>query len=124
VARNREAVLAAARRVFIDKGYAGATLDAIAEEAGFSKGVMYSQFESKADLFLTLLERRIDERSAQDRRIVAEHPGVVGLRQLLEAGAEDAGTEAARARGLVEFPPLASPRPGVNAPPSAAHPPP
>jgi len=121
VARNREAVLAAARRVFIDKGYAGATLEAIAEEAGFSKGVMYSQFESKADLFLTLLERRIDERSAQDRRIVAEHPGVVGLRQLLEAGAEDAVTEAAWARVLVEFRALASRDPGVNARYAAAH---
>ena len=33
VQRNREAVLAAARRVFLDKGYAGATLEAIADEA-------------------------------------------------------------------------------------------
>src|SRR6266496_6522087 len=86
VERNREAVLAAARRVFIDKGYAGATLEAIAEEAGFSKGVMYSQFQSKADLFLTLLERRIDERAQQNERIVAEHAGLEGLRRVLEAG--------------------------------------
>src|SRR5947208_2818313 len=59
VLRNREAVLAAARRVFLDRGYAGATLELIAEDAGFSKGVLYSQFASKADLFLTLLHRRI-----------------------------------------------------------------
>src|SRR6185295_9164397 len=52
IERNRGLVLAAARRVFLERGYAGATLDAIAEEAGFSKGVVYSRFGGKADLFL------------------------------------------------------------------------
>jgi AcrR family transcriptional regulator len=42
VQRNRGLVLEAARRVFLERGYAGATLDAIADEAGFSKGVVYS----------------------------------------------------------------------------------
>jgi AcrR family transcriptional regulator len=121
VEQNREAVLAAARRVFIDKGYAGATLEAIAEEAGFSKGVMYSQFESKADLFLTLLERRIDERSEQDERIVAERAGRDGLRMLFKVGAEDAVREAAWARLLIEFRALASRDPVVNARYAAAH---
>jgi AcrR family transcriptional regulator len=46
--RNRGLVLAAARRVFLARGYHGATLEQIADEAGFSKGVVYSQFESKA----------------------------------------------------------------------------
>src|SRR5216683_3350980 len=121
VERNREAVLSAARRVFINKGYAGATLEAIAEEAGFSKGVMYSQFESKADLFLTLLERRIEERTGQGEHIVAEYTGLEGLRKLLEAGGEDARAEAAWARVLVEFRALASRDPGLNARYAAAH---
>ena len=51
------------------KGYAGATLDAIAEEAGFSKGVVYSQFECKAGLFLALLDHRIVERAEQNDRL-------------------------------------------------------
>src|SRR5260370_17180607 len=103
VERNREAVLSAARRVFINKGYAGATLEAIAEEAGFSKGVMYSQFESKADLFLTLLERRIEERTGQGERVVAEYAGLEGLRKLLEAGGEDARPQVASPRTLVDL---------------------
>ena len=41
VKRNRELVVEAARRVFLAEGYAGATLEQIAEEAGFSKGVVY-----------------------------------------------------------------------------------
>jgi len=69
VERNRQLVLSAARRVFLARGYAGATLDAIAQEAGFSKGVVYSQFESKADLFLALLEARITERAEQHDRL-------------------------------------------------------
>src|SRR5215203_510779 len=70
VERNREVVLAAARQVFISNGYAGATLEGIATEAGFSTGVVYSQFGSKADLFFALLERRIAERAAQNERVV------------------------------------------------------
>jgi AcrR family transcriptional regulator len=121
VDRNREAVLSAARRVFIDRGYAGATLEAIAEEAGFSKGVMYSQFESKADLFLTLLERRIEARRKQDERVVAESSGLEGLRKLLETGHEDALAETDWARLLVEFRALAWRDPSVNARYAAAH---
>src|SRR6266581_3253289 len=74
VERNRQLVLAAARRVFLARGYAGATLDAIAEEAGFSKGVVYSQFDSKADLFLALLEARIAERAAENARLAESLP--------------------------------------------------
>jgi AcrR family transcriptional regulator len=55
--------------VFLARGYHGATLEQIAEEAGFSKGVMYSQFDSKADLFLALLEARISERAAENARM-------------------------------------------------------
>jgi AcrR family transcriptional regulator len=69
VERNRALVLDAARRVFLARGYHGATLEHIAEEAGFSKGVVYSQFESKADLFLALLEARISERAAENARV-------------------------------------------------------
>jgi AcrR family transcriptional regulator len=67
--RNRALVLAAARRVFLARGYHGATLEQIADEAGFSKGVVYSQFEGKADLFLALLEGRIEERAAGNARL-------------------------------------------------------
>ena len=72
--RNRGLVLAAARRVFLARGYHGATLEQIADEAGFSKGVVYSQFESKADLFLALLEARISERAAENARVAASVP--------------------------------------------------
>jgi len=75
VERNRALVLDAARRVFLARGYHSATLEQIADEAGFSKGVVYSQFDSKADLFLALLEARIDERAAENARLAGFLPG-------------------------------------------------
>src|SRR3984885_4130856 len=64
--RNRAELFAAARRVFLAKGYYAATLEQIADKAGFSKGVVYSRFASKADMFLALLEERIAERAGQN----------------------------------------------------------
>src|SRR5438552_14250608 len=103
VERNRTAVLDAARRVFLDRGYGGATVDAIAEEAGFSKGVVYSQFGSKADMFMALLEQRITERGAQNERIVAGKPVPEAARQLLLAADRDVVSEQGWAQLLVEF---------------------
>ena len=56
---RRAQLLAAAREVFGAHGYHAATLEEIAEEAGFSRGVVYSRFKTKADLFLAMLEERI-----------------------------------------------------------------
>jgi len=83
-AANRALVLAAARRIFLARGYHGATLEQIADEAGFSKGVVYSQFESKADLFLALLEARVEERAAENVRVARSLAGGGGLQALLE----------------------------------------
>ncbi len=119
--RNRGLVLAAARRVFLERGYAGATLDAIAEEAGFSKGVVYSQFAGKPDLFLALLERRIAERAEQNRRVCAGLAGLAGLDALLQANArlsEDGGDWS---RLLIEFRVIAARDPALNARYAALH---
>jgi AcrR family transcriptional regulator len=69
-AANRAALLAAARKVFLGAGYHGASVDAVAGEAGFTIGAVYSQFGGKAELFLALLEQRIQERIGQIRSLV------------------------------------------------------
>lgn len=63
--RTRAELLKAARQVFGRRGYHEATLDEIVAESGLSKGALYYNFESKAVLFLALLEERIDERIAK-----------------------------------------------------------
>ena len=59
---TRAQLLDAAERVFARDGLRGASVDAIALEAGYSTGAVYSNFKGKEDLFLTLLEERIDPR--------------------------------------------------------------
>ena len=57
---SRARLLEAAAKVFAERGYLGATVDDVAAEAGLSKGTVYWNFESKADLFADLVEDRID----------------------------------------------------------------
>jgi AcrR family transcriptional regulator len=64
---TREQLLVAAGRVFAKRGFHGTSLDAVAEEAGFSRGAVYYNFADKEELFLELLDRRCAER-AQDLR--------------------------------------------------------
>jgi AcrR family transcriptional regulator len=57
-ARTREQLLDAAADVFNRLGYHGASLEAVAEAAGYTKGAVYSNFASKFELFAALAERR------------------------------------------------------------------
>ena len=53
--QTRRLLLEAAQRIFLQFGYQGATLDRIADDAGFTKGAVYWHFESKEALFLELV---------------------------------------------------------------------
>lgn len=53
---TREKLMLAAAKVFAREGLGGASIDRIAEEAGYTKGAFYSNFESKEDIFLQLVE--------------------------------------------------------------------
>ena len=121
VERNRATVLDAARRVFLERGYTGATVDAIAEEAGFSKGVVYSQFGGKADLFLGLLERRIAERAEENARLATGYAGIDGLEALLGANARRSAEGGGWSLLLIEFRVVAARDPGLNARYAALH---
>jgi AcrR family transcriptional regulator len=57
---TRDRILVSAQRVFAHHGYAGATLDAIAADAGLTKGAVYWHFASKVELFLALLRNHQD----------------------------------------------------------------
>jgi AcrR family transcriptional regulator len=57
-ARTRSLLMEAAARVFARKGYHAATVDDVAQEAGFTKGAFYSNFASKDDVFIALVEDR------------------------------------------------------------------
>jgi AcrR family transcriptional regulator len=48
--------------IFGRRGFHGASLEEIAEEAGYSKGALYYNYRTKEELFLALLEERLSER--------------------------------------------------------------
>ncbi len=53
---TRTRLLDSAAQLFARGGYEGASVDLIAENAGYSKGAFYSNFESKEAIFLELLD--------------------------------------------------------------------
>jgi AcrR family transcriptional regulator len=57
---TREALLAAARHVFAQRGFTGASLEEIAETAGFTRGAIYKNFANKEELFFQVFERGIE----------------------------------------------------------------
>lgn len=59
--QTKEMLLNSAELIFSKKGYNGASVDEIAEEAGYSKGAVYSNFFNKENLFLALYDRRFND---------------------------------------------------------------
>lgn len=59
-AERRELILAAAAGVFGERGYVGATTDAVAKAAGVSQPYVVRMFGTKAALFQAVLERSLD----------------------------------------------------------------
>ena len=54
---TRDALVDAAAQVFVSRGFNGASLDEIAETAGFTRGAIYKHFDGKEDLFLAVFDR-------------------------------------------------------------------
>ncbi len=87
-ARTRAELIATAAEVFARRGYNGASVEEIAEQAGYSHGAVYSNFDGKADLFLAVFEDYMAERA---RELAATQVGL----------ADDAPLEV-RARALAD----------------------
>jgi AcrR family transcriptional regulator len=57
---TRSALVQSAAELFAKRGFHAASLDEIAEAAGFTRGAIYSNFESKEELFFAVLERHVN----------------------------------------------------------------
>jgi AcrR family transcriptional regulator len=64
-AQTRERLLEAAVRVFLRRGLQGSSVEEIAAEAGFTRGAFYSNFKSKEELFVELLQDRVYRQYAE-----------------------------------------------------------
>jgi len=83
---RRSQILEAALRCFAQKGYHQTTMDDIVEESGLSKGTLYWYYESKREIFLSVVEKWLGEwgRSLQGS-LSPQDPPAEKLRKLNQA---------------------------------------
>ena len=88
-AATRNALLLAARAVFVSEGYAEAGVTDIVARAGASVGSLYHHYTGKAGLYLALFDHLHHEHTERTRRAVrrARDAGVTDPMQLFLAGA-------------------------------------
>ena len=82
----RKRLLDAALFEFREHGYAATSLQAIAERAGLTKGAIYWSFRDKQDLFLALVEERLDAPARELMRITEKAPPDVETAPLVSQG--------------------------------------
>lgn len=98
---TRGALVAAARALFVEKGYAETSTPEIAAAAGITRGALYHHFTDKRDLFRAVVEQ---EARAVAREIEAATPPGLPARDALAAGSAaylDAMTARGRTRLLL-----------------------
>ncbi|KVS67562.1 TetR/AcrR family transcriptional regulator [Burkholderia cepacia] len=92
--QTRERLLAAAFRVFLKRGYVSASVVDIAAAAGFTRGAFYSNYRSKSELLLELLERNHASVTARfeaifDESLMPEQMATIALAHYRKLLADD-----------------------------------
>jgi AcrR family transcriptional regulator len=86
--RTREKIIAAAKALFAERGYEGATIRDIAKAAGMSTGAVFASFTDKSDLFIEIAETDQAELYAEMRAAKEGLNGRAAILAMLDAAAE------------------------------------
>lgn len=70
---TKEKLFEAAAEVFEERGIGAASIETIAAAAGFTRGAFYSNFDSKDDLIVAMLEDHVERSIAYHRELLARH---------------------------------------------------
>ena len=81
--RTVERILDAATRIFHEQGYAGATTNDVADEAGVSVGSLYQYFPNKDALLVALTRRHIESTTAGLAHLLSRMNANVGFDTIL-----------------------------------------
>jgi len=73
---TRSRLIGAAREVFAEEGYHAASVDQVAERAGFSTGAVYSAFGSKEELFRALVQEELRRQTDQLEDAIRDRPSM------------------------------------------------
>lgn len=87
--RTREDLRASAAELFAERGVNGASVEQIAENAGYSRGAFYGNFKNKNELIVELLEERTLRELDEVTRLTAEQDPFDALREWHRARAEN-----------------------------------
>ncbi|MFD8494193.1 TetR/AcrR family transcriptional regulator [Amycolatopsis sp. NPDC059657] len=87
-ARTREQLTATAMDLFLRDGYSATSLEKVADEAGYSKGAVYSNFRNKDELCLAVLDRIHDEQVAMIAEALVGADDMNGLITAFQSWAE------------------------------------
>jgi AcrR family transcriptional regulator len=91
--RTYEELIRAAEKLFVERGFHATSVDEIAFEAGYTKGAVYSNFESKEDLFFAVYERRADRGVAEIEQVLRENGPAAGLELLASDATQRRGRD-------------------------------
>lgn len=119
--RTRELVIEAAARLFRKQGFHRATVEQIADAAGFSTGVIYSQFGSKDDLFLALIEQHAKAFAKKLRDGIRRATKRTALRELWTLARDTRDADVPWALAVIEFRVHAARNPDLNRRYAALH---
>ncbi|MGG4494753.1 TetR/AcrR family transcriptional regulator [Brevibacillus reuszeri] len=73
---TRQLLLESAVETFAKFGFHGASVDKIAETAGFSKGAVYAHFHSKEELFLAIMEQQMHVHVQNILKVIDQHQSI------------------------------------------------
>jgi AcrR family transcriptional regulator len=80
---TRQRIFAAAAGVFAEHGVAAASIEQIAAAAGFTRGAFYSNFSSKDELAVAMLDDHLAQSEVRNRALLDRHPDPGGFVQAL-----------------------------------------
>ena len=81
---TREKLFEAAARVFEEQGIGGASIEAIAAAAGFTRGAFYSNFKSKDELIIAMLEDHVEQSIGRIRDLLEKHKNLADFLDALK----------------------------------------
>ncbi|GED56482.1 TetR/AcrR family transcriptional regulator [Brevibacillus formosus] len=82
---TRQLLIDSAIEIFAQLGFHGASVDKIADHAGFTKGAVYAHFQSKEDLFLAILEGQMQLHVSNIHHVIDHQPSLSHFIEAMDA---------------------------------------
>ena len=81
---TRDKLFEAAARVFEEHGIGGASIETLAAAAGFTRGAFYSNFKSKDELIIAMLEDHLEQTVRRNLELLARHKNLADFIEALK----------------------------------------